>query len=128
MVCSHINAYEVLVAKQSFKRGLEPPIQQGKLALPDFPPNLACSSSAYHSSSTAPFSKPSHHLTFQLFTFLLKVNCPHQLAQGGSPSAGCGILLPEEHKETSAVSAMNITEVCIVSRVCLSPVPMGSKE
>lgn len=112
MCCSHINAYEALVAEQRFRHGLELPIPHRNRALPGSPPNPACSSSGYHSSSAVPSSKPGHPLIFQLFTFLLKVNCPHRFVQGGSPSTGSGILLPEEHKETSAVSAVGITEVC----------------
>lgn len=128
IVCSHINAYEALVAEQRFRCGLELPIQQGKHALTGSPPNPACISSGYRSSSTVPFSKPGHPLIFQLFTFFLKLNCPHRLVQGGSPNTRSGILFPEGHKETSAVSVVNITEVCIVSRVCLSSMPMSSKK
>jgi len=100
------------MAGQRFKHGLELPIQQGKHAFPVLPPNPACSSSGYHSSSTAPFSKPGHPLIFQLFIFLLSVSCPHRLIQGGSPSMRSGILFPEQHKETFAVSAVDIAEVC----------------
>lgn len=136
MISSHINTCAALVAEQRFKHGLELPIQQGKSALPGLPPNLACSSSGYHSSSTAPFSKPGRPLIFQLFTFLLKVSCPHRLVQHGSLSTGSGILLQRSIRRplqplqwTLLRSAEQyLTHLCIGSRVCLSSVPMGSKK